>query len=125
MNTSKSQLPETQLPGTPLPKAQQTGSTQTETQQQDSAAAKKLTIRRFLTPRIVGTAAVLTVALGAGAAAVTRADTSEAKPVEENTIIQRVETIVLELTDDIQQSRTYTGIITARRNTLALNGRPV
>lgn len=106
MNTSKSQQSDTQQSCVPQP---------------DSTAVKNVTVRRFLTPSMVGTAALLAVAtlaivLGAGAAAATRAETTDAQPAKENSIVQRVETVELELTDDIQQSRTYTGIITARRS---------
>jgi RND family efflux transporter MFP subunit len=73
-------------------------------------------LRRFLTPRVIGTAVVLTLVVGAGAAAVSRADTGEKADAEAEVIIQPVETVILETACDVTQSRTYTGIITAKRS---------
>jgi RND family efflux transporter MFP subunit len=82
----------------------------------ESSHDQKLTIRRFLTWRTIGVAFVLAGALGAGAAAATRAETEDSKTDEADVIVQRVETTILELTESVQQARTYTGIITARRS---------
>ncbi len=72
--------------------------------------------RRFLTPRVIGTTAVLMALIGAGAAAVSRADTGGEPEADRNVIVQPVETTVLQLASDLQQSRTYTGIVTAKRS---------
>lgn len=73
-------------------------------------------IGRLTTPRVIGTAIVLALIVGAGAAAVSRADTGATDDNEPQVVIQTVETALLKLACDIQQSRTYTGIITAKRS---------
>ncbi len=82
----------------------------------ESSMLEKLTLRRFLTPRALGVALLFIATLGAGAAAVSNADHSEVESVDNDVIIQRVETTVLKITNDVHQSRTYTGLVTPRRS---------
>jgi len=77
---------------------------------------QKTTFRRFLTPRLIGCGIVLAATLGVAAAAATRVETDETKTKDDDLIAQRVETVVLEHAKNVQQTRTYTGLVAARRS---------
>ncbi len=85
-------------------------------QSPDSLQNRSAGLRRFITLRATAIVLVLAAVLCAGAAAVTRSETSDSVQASADVTILSVETVVLQRTEGMQQSRTYTGIIAARQS---------
>jgi len=84
----------------------------------DSVQSTKPLLQFVRTRRFLGIAAAVFAAVAVGAAAVSHdgaITTPGDDPANGNVTVQRVETVVLEPTDAVQQSRTYTGVVAARR----------